>query len=367
LLVAFQEVFCQLSAANSSPLDHDKSIQEIINSIRTKHKVVGVQFCIIDSLGILNSWTSGYTDNRKKVPISDKAILRIGSTTKLFTSYLIMKLVQDSLLNLTDKLLIWYPDFPNADQISVRNLLMHKSGVMEILRYPRFLFLGMFQPERKFCLGELISYISEHSRKKAESPNVNKYEYSNTNFLLLGAIAERVYKKDFSSLVNDISNEMALEHIYYIIPNSSNNALIIGYDKDLIPFPWGYRNRINNTSWTSLAATAGGIISNAEDLCSFFANYVRGNSFIDSIKKSIFSFEPCTHEGSPEITGIGLGVFQMKIDGTEYWGHEGQMIGSESLVMYCPMSKSTFCVTGNRSAFKGKYEIISKVQGLLMK
>ena len=43
LLVAFQEAFCQLAAANSSPLDHDKAIQEIIGSIRIKNKVAGIQ------------------------------------------------------------------------------------------------------------------------------------------------------------------------------------------------------------------------------------------------------------------------------------------------------------------------------------
>lgn len=347
-------------------LKNDK-VQTIIDSFRISSKVNGVQFCIIDSSAITKCWTSGYQDKKNcDVIINDNSTLRIGSTTKLFTSFLIMKLVQESRISLDDKLSNWYPDFPNSDKISIRNLLMHKSGIIEILRVKKFLMECVFAPQKRYSSADLIQFLSSKGLGKAKEPN-KEYDYSNTNYILLGAIAEKVYKKDYQELIDSLAISFSLTNTSYITANIANNTLVNGYDKDLIPFPWGYTNKPDYTSWTSLAAGSGGIISNAKDLCSFFSEYVNGYTINDNNKSLIFHFESCSHDGVPEIKGIGLGIFQLEVNGIEYWGHEGQMIGSESLVLYCPLNKSTFCVTGNRSAFKDKYQMISKINELLMK
>lgn len=359
LVMLFLYTSCQPGETiMESPKNTDK-VQTLIDSIRVLNKVSGVQFCTIDSAGIVKQWTSGFKDNKNEELIANNSSLRIGSTTKLFTAYLIMKLVQDALIDLEDNLAKWYPDFPNAEQISIRNLLMHKSGAVEILKFPKFLMACVFNPTKMYDLNELIAFISNKGQKKAKKPN-EIYEYSNTNYILLGGIAEKICQKNFGQLIDSLSNEIKLENTSYV---TSKNAatLINGYDKDLIPFPWTYTNKPNNTSWTSLAASSGGIISNAKDLTTFFDYFVNGNGLNSNTKSLIFSFEACNHDNSAEIEGIGLGVFQIRINGLEYWGHEGQMIGSESLVLYCPSTKRVFCVTGNRSAFKGKYQLIAKV------
>jgi D-alanyl-D-alanine carboxypeptidase len=352
------------ASADSLSIEGKQSVQTMIDSVRQENKVSGIQFCTIDSYGVTTCWTSGYADNRNEMPITADATMRIGSTTKLFTGYIIMKLIQDSLIHLGDPLSKWYPDFPNADRITIRNLLMHKSGVMEILRFPKFLLSCVFRPHKVWKVDELIAFISENSKKKAKPPDV-AYEYSNTNYILLGAIAEKTRKKEFNALVEEIAGDIPLQSTSYIAFSSNTNHLVNGYDRDFIPFFWGYVAKPDNTSWTSVAAASGGIISNAKDLCVFFDWYANGRGLNQEIKMAIFDFEPCRHPDLPSITGIGLGVFRFNIDGVEYWGHEGQMIGSESLVLYCPANKCTYCVVGNRSAFKGKYEIISRANVLL--
>ncbi len=362
-LMLFLLISCQSREMNLDKPGNTDKIQALIDSLRILSKVTGVQFCIIDSVGITKQWTSGFkAKNDNKDLITNEATLRIGSTTKLFTGYLIMKLVQDSLISLDDKLSNWYPDFPNSELITIRNLLMHKSGVVEILQFPKYLMTCVFNPQKNYEINELVGFVASKGTKRAKKPN-EIYEYSNTNYILLGAIAEKLYKKDFGQLIASLSKELKLNNTSYITPKTSN-SLINGYDKDLIPFPWTYTDKPNNTSWTSLAATSGGIISNANDLCEFFNYYVNGNSLNFYTKSLIFTFEPCKHDDTIEIKGIGLGIFQIKIDGIEYWGHEGQMIGSESLVLYCPLNKMVLCVTGNRSAFKDKYRMISEVNKL---
>jgi hypothetical protein len=85
-----------------------------------------------------------------------------------------------------------------------------------------------------------------------------------------------------------------------------------------------------------------------------------------AVKEDVFRFESCEHKNTPEIAGIGLGIFQFRVESIEYWGQEGQMIGSESLVLYCPASKLIFCITGNRSTFKNKFQIISLINKFLL-
>jgi D-alanyl-D-alanine carboxypeptidase len=369
-LICLMMFLCTSCHSKENVIDmqaRDDKFQIIIDSLRISSRTNGVQFCIIDSLGVTKSWTSGYQDKKNsKHLITNNSTFRIGSTTKLFTGFLIMKLVQESRISLDDKLSNWYPDFPNSDSITIRNLLMHKSGTTEILRFPKFLMECVFTPKKIYVSNDLIQFVASKGLKKATKPN-KKYEYSNTNYILLGAIAETIYKKDYQELIDSISGAFSLANTSYIVEKTTNSNLVNGYDKDLIPFPWGYVNQPDNTSWTSLASASGGIISNAKDLCSFFSEDVKGNSFNENIRSEIFHFESCKHDGLPEIKGIGLGIFQFEVDGIEYWGHEGQMIGSESLVLYCPRNKLTFCVTGNRSAFKDKYQMISKINGLLLK
>lgn len=337
-------------------------IQAIIDSARVLNKVHGIQLCIIDSLGKKTSFTSGYR-NKKNEPITSSMSLRVGSTAKLFANYLILKSVQDSIISLDDKLSKWYPSFPNSEIITIRNLLMHKSGVVEILGFPKFLMQCSLFPHKVYSTNELIVFLSENGAKRAKQPNL-KYEYSNSNYILLGGIAENIYKTEYKYLIDSLAKKLHLPNTSYIQPNNKD-LLVNGYDKDLIPFPWGYITKPDNTSWTSLAAAAGGIISNADDLCSFFNFYVNGDELKQFMKSEVFTFESCEHKNTPEIKGIGLGIFQFNVDGVEYWGQEGQMIGSESLVIYCPVSKFIFCITGNRSTFKHKFQIISQINRIL--
>jgi hypothetical protein len=63
------------------------------------------------------------------------------------------------------------------------------------------------------------------------------------------------------------------------------------------------------------------------------------------------SFSPCKFPDGPEIDGVGLGLFRFHLDGREYWGHEGLMIGSQSIVLHCPVTGLTMALIGNSSRF----------------
>jgi D-alanyl-D-alanine carboxypeptidase len=99
-------------------------------------RVPGLQAFVRRSDGRTWSGTSGTTDLARRVALRSDDILRVGSVTKTFTAVLILKLVEEGVLSLDDSLAKWFPNFPNAEAITVRQLLNHSSGIPEFLDSP---------------------------------------------------------------------------------------------------------------------------------------------------------------------------------------------------------------------------------------
>ncbi|MEI7504706.1 MAG: serine hydrolase domain-containing protein, partial [Paludibacter sp.] len=76
----------------------------------------------------------GYQDVQKNILNSSNTIYQIGSTTKEFTAAVILKLAEQHKLSIDDKLSKYFPDFKRGDEITIRHLLTHTSGIYEILR-----------------------------------------------------------------------------------------------------------------------------------------------------------------------------------------------------------------------------------------
>lgn len=78
----------------------------------------------------------GYQDAAKKNPNTVNTFYQIGSTTKEFTAGVILKLAEQNKLSLSDKLSKYFPDFKSGNEITIKHLLSHTSGIYEILRAP---------------------------------------------------------------------------------------------------------------------------------------------------------------------------------------------------------------------------------------
>ena len=71
----------------------------------------------------------GYADIKNKIPVTPDTKFRIGSVTKQFTAAAILKLQENNLLNVNDKLSKFIPDFPRGDEVTIHHLLTHTSGI----------------------------------------------------------------------------------------------------------------------------------------------------------------------------------------------------------------------------------------------
>src|SRR5215213_6658010 len=128
---------------------------------------------------------------------------RIGSVTKTFVATAILQLVDEGKLNKSDTLSKWYPDFPNADRITIDDLLRMRSGIPD--------YWEMHDEEAlKHYYHNPLEQVTNEDVIKAAASKVDQFEppnqetkYSNTNYNILGAIIEKVSGNDINTQISE--------------------------------------------------------------------------------------------------------------------------------------------------------------------
>lgn len=132
-------------------------------------------------------------DGRPPTPVaaSDDTLLSLASVTKTYTATIVMRLVEQGRLRLDDHVARFLPRVPGAERVTVRQLLGHTSGYRDVEYDPRFTRYtherATYDPSRPWTRTGMIAL----TRAPAFRPG-SRFDYSNTNYLLLGSIAERV-------------------------------------------------------------------------------------------------------------------------------------------------------------------------------
>jgi D-alanyl-D-alanine carboxypeptidase len=141
----------------------------------------------------------GYADLAKQVPLTPEDHFRIGSNTKTFVVSVILQLVAEGKLRLDDPV-SRFPvgvTIPNGENITIRELCNMRSGLFEAYATPQFAALKMIAP-KDFDPRTLVAWAMQ---QKPHFPPGQGYNYSNTNYLLLGLIIEQVTKDTVGSQI----------------------------------------------------------------------------------------------------------------------------------------------------------------------
>jgi D-alanyl-D-alanine carboxypeptidase len=174
-----------------------ETLQAILDEEVNTLKVPGIQAYVRTPDGLTWSGTSGTTDLQRHQPMQQEDILRIGSVTKTFTAVVILKQVEAGQLSLDDHLSRWFPGIPGAESITVRNLLNHTSGIEDII--PKGMMKSII-PSTVWQEDELLKLIA--GGKPGFTPG-SQWAYSNSNYILLGMIAEKVTGKSMLQLYHE--------------------------------------------------------------------------------------------------------------------------------------------------------------------
>nr|WP_290791052.1 serine hydrolase domain-containing protein [Flavihumibacter sp. UBA7668] len=261
---------------------------------------------------------------KKAFGASTQTLYRIGSVTKLFTTVLIFKLVEEKRLSLDDILYKFFPDLPNAKKIKIRDLLYHRSGLHDYTKDTQF---ENWKNQTKTS-EELLTII------RSKSPDFepdSKADYSNSNFLILGWIVEKLSQSTYAYfLKKKITQPLKMNHTYF---GSEASGLDTLSSYSYVNGKW----KTEPASNLELHGGAGAILSTPEDLLIFMDGLNSGKL----IQKSNWNSMQIILEE------YGMGVFANKYGTSPGFGHNGRIEEFYSALWYYPKDKLILAVCLN--------------------
>lgn len=268
--------------------------------------------------------TIGYIDIENNIKANKTSKYRIGSISKIFTASLIFKAIEDGKLELKQTINKFFPNIKNGKVITIENLLNHSSGIHDFTRVDAYSNWSTLPQSKE----KMIVRIG--NGEMAFNPN-EKGEYSNSNYVLLTFILEKLYNKPFSNILeNSIIKPLKLKNTYYGgKTNTSENE----------SYSYKYEEKWKKESETdmSIPQGAGALISNPEDLNIFITQLFLGNIVSKQNLESMKTIK----------NGYGMGLFQFPYDDKVSYGHSGGIDGFQSVTSYFPEAKLAVSMTGN--------------------
>jgi len=219
----------------------------------------------------------GLADRKRNIRVTPNTKFLIGSMNKTFTQVVILQLVSEGRLKLSDKLVEYIAGFqqPDAMKITVEHLLHHRSGFGDYFG-PEYFNLPY---DRKNIQG-ITDLLKDRSLVFA--PGAGE-QYSNAGYILLGAIIEKVTGQSYSKNVNErVIRKLNLKDIYTehidAIPDKS-----IGYLKTI--------NGVeDNLKFITEPRSDGGFWATASDILIFYRNFFYGNTLLSEKMKEPLEF-----------------------------------------------------------------------------
>lgn len=280
--------------------------------------------------------TVGYSDVLSERKADTATKYRIGSISKTFTASLIFKAIENEKLNLADTIDSYFPAIPNANTITISNLLNHRSGIYNFTNNPLYLSWNTTEKTKE----ELNKIITEGG--SVFEPDT-KAAYSNSNYVLLSFILETVFEKSYASLIKEhITDPLQLYSTYFggNINTEKNEANSYQYTKG-----WSEQPETD----MSVPLGAGAIVSNPTDL----------NDFM----KALFDGDIITKESLATMITLqdnyGMGIFQVPFGSKKGYGHTGGIDGFSSIAYYFPEDEVSISLTSNGNRFSNNNIIIA--------
>ena len=166
----------------------------------------------------------GYKEAKTNTPNDANTIFQIGSITKQFTSAIILQLQEKNKLSVQDKLSKYIPDYPRGKEITIENLLTHTSGIYNYTNDPGALTFGGTKPIR------LDSLIARFKNKPLDFSPGEKYSYSNSGYILLGYIIEKVTGRSYFRVVREqIFQPLQMTHSGFDFAGLKSSDKATGY------------------------------------------------------------------------------------------------------------------------------------------
>jgi CubicO group peptidase (beta-lactamase class C family)/pimeloyl-ACP methyl ester carboxylesterase len=307
---------------------------------------------------VLFDGAAGLAKSETQTPLSPTDRFRIYSITKSFTAVLLLQLVDEGVLSLDDTVTDWLDDpavarIPNVEQITLRQLLTHTSGVYDYFAedspFWQDAYLGQDADwSRIWTPAELLAYAdgAKHAPDFAPGEGVR---YSNTGYILLGLIVEKATGQAFADrLHQQILDPLGLTDTYFAATEPVPGGTVPGYHL--------FGDELVNVSATHLSAqwTEGGIVSTTHDLMRFADALFGGELLQPASLQEMLTFVPSERPG----VAWGMGVAHMQIAAGDLIGMGGAGPGFAARLFRLPESDLTVVLLTNTNRDDGTVDVL---------
>lgn len=278
----------------------------------------------------------------------------VGSITKMFVATSIMKRVESGKLALDDKIDKYLPSVPSGNEVTLRNLLEHRSGYTDYLTRTSFGLRWILGRDRVWEADDILKYAKLEKLKFAAD---SQFDYSNTNYVLLAMVLEKIEGKDYRTILNsEILEARGLKSSLFVTQQPPA-ALLRPYDAKFLPRPTRFLLS-KTSSLTTGAHAAGSLVSNTQDVATFLNDLIHGRVIPQADVDQMTHFKEASYESIPSFDGYGLGISRFTIDGEPMWGHAGAIPGYSAIVAYDPKNDFVVAAASNYSYID--FELILK-------
>ena len=282
---------------------------------------------------------TGRIDLRKSDSLTDTTPLHIASTSKTFTAIAILRMVQEHNLSLSDSVDKFFPGFPYKG-ITVKMLLTHRSGLPNYLYFMsnnKWGILPNGKWNRQYATNNDVIQLMKDKRPDPTGRPDGRFNYCNTNFLVLASIIEKVSGQAFPDYMQ--------QHLF--APLQMNHTYVYTLKDSLTATPT-FTNQGVYWNYDFLDATYGdkNVYTTPRDLLKWdqalYSGQVIGQPLLDSAFKP-YSFEKAS------VHNYGLGWrLQLLPNGKKVVYHFGKWHGANAAFARLMDEKATIIILGNR-------------------
>ncbi|MBA3307737.1 MAG: beta-lactamase family protein [Chloroflexi bacterium] len=316
----------------------EAQLQAAVDDTRRQRPIPGISAAI--HLGDGTRWegVSGRGEMGTSAwPVEPSTPFVIASITKTFVAAAILQLADEGLLEVDDPLGRWLPDHPRGATVTLRHLLAHTSGEANYFTHPDYERLVFGRPKHHWTSAEIMELVGA----PRFAPGTD-YEYSNTNYVLLGLVLEAATGESVSSIIRQrFLDPLSLRETSFqgeeVAPSEPAHAYL-RLDGTWTGFDDGTSLR-PHTSAATVAWAAGAMVSSARDLATWARALYGGH---------VLSAESLAQMVSFGEDGYGLGAKTYLMGGRTAWGHGGSLRGAEATLRYLPSLDAAVVVLWNR-------------------
>ena len=280
----------------------------------------------------------GMANLEHDIPITSSSVFRIGSTSKQFTAAAVALLAEQGKIRLDDPIARYFPEFPNwADGVTVMNLVNHSSGIRDYLQLTWL--QGLVNDADHYSDDYVLELLAR--QQETNFPPGTEYLYSNSGYLLLAHLVERVSGQPLKEYAAaNIFGPLGMENSHF---HDDHTHIVPGRASGYAPREEGYRS-----SETTLDMVGdGGVYTSVDDLLqwerNFESNRLGGGDELIGRLTTPGAF----NDGRPMDYAFGLTVETYR--GLDVVHHGGAFVGYRAMFMRFPSERLAIALLCNRS------------------